>query len=40
MTQIQSLDSFFSNGQNSEVVKSLITKLKIDDFQEKSRAGN
>ena len=39
MTQIQSLDSFFSNGQNSEVVKSLITKLKIDDFQEKSRAG-
>ena len=39
MTQIQSLDSFFSNGQNSEVVKSLITKLKIDDFLEKSRAG-
>ena len=39
MTQIQSLDSFFSNSQNSEVVKSLITKLKIDDFKHKSKTG-
>ena len=32
-TQIQSIENFFSNSKNSEVVKNLIKVLKIEDFE-------
>ena len=38
-TQVQSIESFFSNSKNIEVVKSLIKCLKIEDFKNLSKNG-
>jgi DNA ligase (NAD+) len=37
--QIESINSFFSNEKNVEIVKQLINKLKIKDFKTLSRKG-
>ena len=38
-TQIQSIDLFFSNQKNVEVVKSLIKSLKVEDFKSLNQKG-
>jgi len=38
-TQIQSIDLFFSNQKNIEVVKSLIKSLKVEDFKSLNQKG-
>ncbi len=37
--QIDSIDNFFSNKKNVEIVKNLISKLKIDRYETKSTKG-
>ncbi len=37
--QIDSIDSFFSNSKNVEIVKKLIEKLKIKDFKVQNKKG-
>jgi len=38
-TQIQSITSFFLDGKNTEVIKSLIEVLKIEDFKNFNKTG-
>ena len=38
-TQIKSIESFFSNPKNGEIVKSLIVVLKISDFKILNKKG-
>ena len=38
-TQIDSINNFFSNNTNVEIVKKLIAKLKIKDFISKNKKG-
>ena len=39
LTQIKSIESFFSNLKNIEIVKSLIEELKIKDFKSSNKKG-
>ena len=38
-TQIDSINIFFSNAKNIEIVKNLIQKLKVNDFKIKNKQG-
>ncbi len=37
--QIESIDSFFSNNKNNEIIKLLINKLKVKDFKINNKKG-
>ena len=38
-TQVRSLDSFFSNKKNCDIVKKLILSVKVKDFKKTSKSG-
>ena len=38
-TQVRSLDSFFSNKKNCDIVKKLILSIKVKDFKKTSKSG-